>query len=228
MATTGTTVCSIHPPAAAAAAAALRRLSSLRQLLAPDAGAVAARASSTTAVVAATAVPLSLVCSRQLAPSDIMMGTAFMDSTAERAGPPDYARCVATVAHAIAQGIVHIDTYPGVSEDCTSGGLTAAAQHGLDVSGVYIYTKCDHVLDYFDFTKADALGSFAASTARLGGRAPHALRIHDPSLVRDNEKGLAAGGKGPVDDITMAPSGEGHVAGMVQLRKEGKIQQVSM
>ena len=96
------------------------------------------------------------------------------------------------------------------------------------LSGVCIYTKCDHVLDYFDFTKADALSSFAASTARLGGRAPHALRIHDPSLVRDNEKGLAAGGKGPVDDITMALSDEGHVAGMVQLRKEGKIQQVSM
>ena len=216
--------------AAHAPAPQLRRLSSLGQQLSPGRSGPApgaARAGSPAAATSA-ALQLSVVPNRQLAPGDIMMGTAFMDSTADRTGSPDDARRVATVAYAIEHGIVHIDTYPGESEDRTADGIAAAARRGCDVSAVRIYTKCDHNLDYFDFTKADALGSLDASTARLGGRAPYALRIHDPSLVRDNDKGLAAGGNGPVDDIAMALSSDGHVAGMVQLRGEGKIQQASM
>lgn len=98
----------------------------------------------------------------------------------------------------------------------------------MDVRAVRLHTKCDHTLEYFDFTAADALGSFSATTQRLRGcgASLHAMRIHDPSEKRDNGKGMAA--NGAVDDIAMAVSPGGHVAGLVSLREQHKISQVSI
>ena len=118
--------------------------------------------------------------------------------------------------------------YPGDSELRAADGVIEAAARGVDVRTVRLHTKCDHTLEYFDFTAADAIGSFNATMQRLSGcgASLHAMRIHDPSEKRDNGKGAAA--KGPVDDIAMALSPGGHVAGLVSLRERQKISQVSI
>lgn len=170
---------------------------------------------------------LAVVENRQLSVSDLMMGTAFIASDADRSHPDD-TRKVATVAYAIEQGITDIDVYPGDSELRAADGVSDAAARGVDTSAVRLHTKCDHTLEYYDFTAADALGSYGATMQRLGHRGAnlYAMRIHDPSEQRDNGKGVAANRM--VDDIAMAVSSEGHVAGLASLREQQKISQVSI
>ena len=124
---------------------------------------------------------LTVVADRQLSVDDLMLGTAFMASDAEQSHPDD-ARKVPTVAYAIECGIKDIDVYPGESELRAADGVAEAARGGRAVDSVRLHTKCDHTIDYFDYTKADALGSHAATQQRLGqcGARLHAMRIHDP------------------------------------------------
>ena len=80
--------------------------------------------------------------------------------------------------------------------------------------------------DYVDFTEADARNSYEQSRQQFGDSL-FAMRIHDANHARNDGKGLAA--DGPVDDVTMALSDVGMVGGgLVGLRAEGKISEISM
>jgi len=123
---------------------------------------------------------------------------------------------------------------PGESEERAGKGLAAARAAGVDTTPVRMHTKSAHGGvqhrtiddDYVDFTEADARSSYEQSRQQFGDSL-FAMRIHDANHARNDGKGLAA--DGPVDDVTMALSDVGMVGGgLVGLRAEGKISEISM
>jgi D-threo-aldose 1-dehydrogenase len=170
--------------------------------------------------------PLQLNAGRTLLPGTddaIMVGCAPLGAQG---------KATPTVHALLAAGIKHFDTAPlyGASEQLLGDALASAPPDQL--RGVQVHTKCGLDCDAgggTDFTAASIRARVGRSLARLhlnsdGSGQPYrlsTLRVHHPPLVgADIPPGAAL-------EEVVHPTG-GAVAAMVQLRREGTIQHVSI
>ena len=169
--------------------------------------------------------------------ADLMLGCAFNTVSDNRDGLMAAAEqdAIATVIAAVEAGIHEMDVSAsygaGRSEEYVGSGLLAAGVPSgpswIDVwskgGPELIRQKNDTTqtvgrgyagerVNLRDFSAAGARAAFAESTARLGLERLAGFRIHDPSP----------------DDVDTALGPDGFVAGLVAMRNEGLIGQVSL
>lgn len=183
--------------------------------------------------------PLALrdLTSSPLRIADLMLGCAFNTVTDDRDGLMAAAEqdAIDAVTAAVQAGIHYLDVSAsygqGRSEEHVGSGLMAAGVPS-GPSWINVWTKGGPELirqkddpmqtvkrgyegeriNVRDFSAAGARAAFAESTCRLGLERVAGFRIHDPS---------------PEDvDVALAP--DGFIAGLVAMRNEGLIGEVSL
>eukprot|EP01043_Picozoa_sp_COSAG02_P014393 COSAG02_NODE_593_length_19851_cov_13.232736_1_plen_354_part_00 len=169
--------------------------------------------------------------------ADLMLGCAFNTVSDNRDGLMAAAEqdAIAAVAAAVELGIHEMDVSAaygqGRSEEYVGSGLIAAGVPS-GPSWINVWSKGGPELirqkddptqtvgrgyegervNLRDFSAAGARAAFAESTARLGLERLAGFRIHDPS----------------VEDVDTALGPDGFVAGLVAMRNEGLIGEVSL
>ena len=202
-------------------------------------GHIAGGAAASVTAAAGTTAGGSIELSRSVAPADIIFGCGPIVRDPD--GLIAQAQINAAVDAALAAGCVTFDTAPlyGDSEDRLGHALAASPHRGKAV----VITKVGKVVRRLlsnrgistegpqpwaadaiplgdrvlvgDYSKAGAKKAYEESLARMGIRRCHTLRLHDP----DSMEGAA--------DQAVAPD-TGIIAGLVELRAQGLIDDVSI